>query len=196
MPTQPTFTMIATRRSLNQIHYLIDQSGRRMENIDEIQNHCIGFYTALFGNIATPLSQESIAMIYSFAKFKCDVSMQDMLSKPVTLEEIKGELFAMPSNKSPGPDGYTAEFFKKMWKAYGIKFSTAITEFFSSGKLLKQWNCTSITLVPKKPNADRISDFRPISCCNVLYKVISKLLARRLEHILPQWISPSQSAFV
>lgn len=69
-------------------------------------------------------------------------------------------------------------------------------EFFSSGQILKQWNWTTITLIPKIVNAERVTDFRPISCCNILYKVISKILARRLEKILPDMISPNQSAFV
>lgn len=54
----------------------------------------------------------------------------------------------------------------------------------------------AITFVLKKPGADKITEFRPISCCNVLYKVISKILARRLEHLLSLWISLSQYAFV
>lgn len=122
--------------------------------------------------------------------------MKEMLGKPIIREEIKAEFFALPSNKTPGPDGFMAEFFKKMWPAIGMEFLDAVSEFFSSGRILTQWNSTTITLVPKKQTAERITVFRPISCCNVLYKVISKLLARRLERILPYWISPFQSAFV
>lgn len=114
----------------------------------------------------------------------------------VTPEEIKREVFALPANKTPGPDGYTGEFFRKTWNILGDDFTSAVLEFFRSGKLLKQWNCTAISLVPKKLGADRIGDFRPISCCNVVYKVVSKILARRLETLLPEMISNSQSAFV
>lgn len=71
-----------------------------------------------------------------------------------------------------------------------------VQEFFVSGKNLKQWNSTAVTLIRKKPSASKISEFRPISCCNTLYKVISKLLANRLKQILPSIISNSQSAFI
>lgn len=71
-----------------------------------------------------------------------------------------------------------------------------VNEFFTSGCLLQQWNSTIISLVPKKPNATMISDFRPISCCNSVYKVISKLLAKRLKVVLPQIISNVQSTFI
>lgn len=71
-----------------------------------------------------------------------------------------------------------------------------VNEFFTSGCLLQQWNSTIISLVPKKPNATMISDFRPIFCCNSVYKVISKLLAKRLKVVLPQIISNVQSTFI
>lgn len=71
-----------------------------------------------------------------------------------------------------------------MWDEIGRELTEAVEEFFISGQLLQQWNNTAITLVPKKPNADKITDFRLVSCCNMVYKVISKLLARRLELIL------------
>ncbi|GFY92706.1 pyruvate decarboxylase-2 [Actinidia rufa] len=73
---------------------------------------------------------------------------------------------------------------------------TAVKEFFVSGKLLKQLNHAVIALVPKLASASRVEEFRPIACCNVIYKVISKILAARLSPILESLIDPGQSAFV
>lgn len=78
----------------------------------------------------------------------------------------------------------------------GDEVTKAILEFFRKGNLLKQFNATMNTLIPKKEGADRISDFRPISLCNVFYKVISKLIARRLQDILPLMISNLHFTFV
>ena len=66
----------------------------------------------------------------------------------------------------------------------GNQFCQAVKEFFSSGSLLKQINHTTVVLIPKNAHASVVTDYRPISCCNVLYKVISKILATRMVPVL------------
>ncbi|KAG7587392.1 Reverse transcriptase domain [Arabidopsis thaliana x Arabidopsis arenosa] len=119
-----------------------------------------------------------------------------MLTNEVSEEEVRKVLFAMPVNKSPGPDGFTCEFFKESWSIVGKDFVVAIQSFFKKGFLPKGVNSTILALIPKKKEAKVMKDYRPISCCNVLYKVISKILANRLKTILPKFISPNQSAFI
>jgi hypothetical protein len=72
----------------------------------------------------------------------------------------------------------------------------AVKNFFQSGRLLKQLNHTFIALIPKVEGAVSVNQFRPISLCNVIYKLISKILASRLKTMLPKFISPWQGAFV
>ncbi|KAM1735540.1 hypothetical protein ACFX12_014001 [Malus domestica] len=122
--------------------------------------------------------------------------MVNPLCCEVTRDEIKDVCFFMNPNKAPGPDGFNGMFFRKAWPVIGGDIIRAVKEFFSSGKLLKEFNTTIITLVPKVPNPSTMGDFRPISCCNTMYKIISKVLANRLKSILPHIISKSQTAFV
>ncbi|KAK0583831.1 hypothetical protein LWI29_003604 [Acer saccharum] len=79
-----------------------------------------------------------------------------------------------------------------MWHIVGDDVINAVQEFFRTGLLLKELNATILTLVPKVPNPSKMMDFRLISCCNTLYKII----ANRIKPCLPGIISPSQSAFV
>jgi len=118
------------------------------------------------------------------------------LLKEVTSEEIKEALFSIGNDKAPGPDGYSALFFKRAWDIIGVQMCDAVKEFFISGSLLKQMNHTLIALVPKSSHANSVGDFRPIACCNVIYKVISKILVARLRPVLGGIINLSQSAFV
>ena len=72
----------------------------------------------------------------------------------------------------------------------------AISQFFENGKMLKSWNNTTITLIPKVPNPLHPGDFRPISCCHVLYNCISKLICSKLKLVLDFLIDQAQGAFV
>ncbi|XP_010430851.1 PREDICTED: uncharacterized protein LOC104715105 [Camelina sativa] len=123
-------------------------------------------------------------------------SDKQLLTHDVTNEEIRRVLFSMPSSKSPGPDGFTTEFFKESWSIVGEDFLVAVQSFFQTGFLPKGVNSTILALIPKKKKAKVMKDYRPISCCNVIYKVISKILANRLKIILPKFITPNQSVFV
>lgn len=91
------------------------------------------------------------------------------LRKPVIEEEIRRTIFGMKNNKAFGPDGFTAKFFKRAWPVVGGDVAAAIRSFFDSSQLLKEVNATILTLVPKKINPSTMGDFRPISCCNLIY---------------------------
>ena len=188
--------MVVSRRAINQIHYLLDGAGNRLSDTGEIKLHCVSYFEELFGASTTALTATSQAQISSFTSFRCSDADRTLLTAPVTPADVKQEVFALPANKTPGPDGYSGEFYRKTWDIIGEDVTRAVLEFFRSGKLLKQWNCTAVSLIPKKVGADKLVDYRPISLCNVVYKVISKILAMRLQAITPHMVSNTQSAFI
>nr|GEU68753.1 hypothetical protein [Tanacetum cinerariifolium] len=105
----------------------------------------------------------------------------EFMVREVTNTEIKEAIFSMRDDKAPGPDGFTSAFFKKAWDVVGINVTNVIQDFFINGKLLKEINHTIISLVPKVSTLARINDYRPISCCDVLFKCISKIIGNRIK---------------
>jgi hypothetical protein len=129
---------------------------------------------------------------------KIMLAMNTSLLQPYTSAEIREALFQMNPTKAPGPDGngMNALFYQKFWHIIGNDVTKAIIEFFQSGKMLKSINYTHIALIPKVKAPESMTQFRPISLCNVMYKIISKVLANRLKLVLNHVISGNQSAFV
>jgi hypothetical protein len=118
------------------------------------------------------------------------------LIKEFVVEEFKDALFSMHSDKAPGPDGLNPAFYKQFWELCGKEIFQASKEWLLQGRLPKNLNNTNIVLIPKVENLTSMKDLRPISLCNVLYKIISKVLANRLKPLLTRYISIEQSAFV
>ncbi|XP_010495633.1 PREDICTED: uncharacterized protein LOC104772751 [Camelina sativa] len=159
-----------------------------------IKNACVDFYTSLFGTSnPTPCLQ---ACIESIHPFRCTEAQRECLERPFTPAEIKAEFFALPRDKIPGPDGYTGEFFRHCWGIVGEEVTAAVLNFFTHGKMEPSWNSTAVSMIAKVSNAETVGDYRPISCLNSVYKVISKLLARRLQILLPDMIQENQTAFI
>ena len=117
--------------------------------------------------------------------------MQEYLSRDYSADEIKAALFQMGPTKAHGPDGMNALFYQKFWYIVGDDVITAMLDFLNSSLMLLEINYTHIVLIPKIKVPKKILDYRPISLYNVIYKIISKVLANRLKFILPYLISPS-----
>ncbi|GJX07985.1 RNA-directed DNA polymerase, eukaryota, reverse transcriptase zinc-binding domain protein [Tanacetum coccineum] len=98
-----------------------------------------------------------------------ELDTQDALymTRAITRQEIKEALFSMGNDKAPGPDGYTSAFFKEAWDIIADDVTSAVSEFFINGRLLKELNHTIIALIPKVRYHARVNDYRPISYCNV-----------------------------
>jgi hypothetical protein len=112
-------------------------------------------------------------------------------------EEVWNTIKALPSDKAPGPDGYTGRFYKKAWPVVKGDFMAAINRLLHGDiSKLHLLNSAYVTLLPKKNEALEVTDFRPISLIHSFAKIVTKLLATRLAPRLPVLVSKNQSAFV
>ena len=105
-------------------------------------------------------------------------------------------MFSIHPEKAPGPDGFSVCFFQSNWSTVGPIIVKETQEFFRTGVLPEQINNTPVRLIPKAQSPKMVSDYRPIALCNVVYKLISKILTLCLKPILHSIISETQSAFV
>ena len=105
----------------------------------------------------------------------------EMLACMPSVEEIKDAVFSLGSHKALGPDGMLVHFYKCYWNVIRGEIVEVVSSFFSKGYILKEINRTFIALIPKGSNVASVNQFRPIILCNVLYKIISKLLVNRLK---------------
>jgi hypothetical protein len=108
------------------------------------------------------------------------------------LSTLKG--FA--NSKSPGPDGWTVEFFLEFFDILGHNILEAVEESIIKGKIIGALNATFITLIPKSDKPESFDGFRPISLCNLLYKVISKIIAVRIKVFFSKGITKEQFGFL
>ncbi|XP_060178008.1 uncharacterized protein LOC132607942 [Lycium barbarum] len=100
-----------------------------------------------------------------------------------------------PSFMNNGPT-LTRKQQLKAWPMTGEEVSEAVMQFFLNKKMYRATNCTIVTLNPKVENPSTVKEFRPISCYTILYKLISKMLASRLQTVMDSIIGNSQAAFV
>jgi len=154
----------------------------------------LAFYKDLLGK-APSHNQAIDASIISHGAILSQ-EQQIGLSKPFTDLDIKEAIFSIPNHKSPGPDGFSSSFFKSSWCTTGPMVCAIVRQFLRTRHMPLFLSATKLILLPKVANPHNASDFQPISCCNVLYKVITKLLSSTLKAVLPDLINQSQGAFV
>nr|GFA40954.1 RNA-directed DNA polymerase, eukaryota, reverse transcriptase zinc-binding domain protein [Tanacetum cinerariifolium] len=121
---------------------------------------------------------------------------RDKLEREVTIEEIKTTVWNYGTDKSPGPDGFTFDFYRQLWSTIDKDVYAAFIHFFINGDIPAGCNSSFIALILKVPDANLDKDFRPISLIGSIYKIIAKILTNRLINILGDIVSEVKSAFV
>ncbi|KAL0329413.1 UNVERIFIED_CONTAM: Retrovirus-related Pol polyprotein from type-1 retrotransposable element R2 [Sesamum radiatum] len=161
----------------------------------DVTDEFVSYFQTLLGGTRVQRDID-LNFLQSDLKYCLTIEEADTICAPITLTEINDATFDIDEDNAPGPDGYTSGFFKASWSVVGNDISAAVGEFFTTGRLLKQVNATLLVLIPKVQIPSQVSDFRPISCCNVIYKIISKIIVKRMQRVLHLLIDYSQNAFI
>ena len=172
------------------------ENGIIVTDHQEIKQEAKRFFSDLLNLCLEDYKGTTVEELRDLMGFRCSLEDCSVLEADVTEEETQRVMFAMKTNKSPGPDGFPCEFFKLTWPILGRDFVVAIQSVFKFGFLPKGVNSTILALILKKTDSMVMKDYRPIACFNVLYKVVSKILANRLKKLLPSIISENQSTFI
>uniref|UniRef100_A0A803QG04 Reverse transcriptase n=1 Tax=Cannabis sativa TaxID=3483 RepID=A0A803QG04_CANSA len=184
----------SSRKKTNLIRKLTLDDGSVISNIAAIEAEICRFYSTLFHSQGS--SRDAVNLILSAVNSRLTAQQFASLESPFTSEEIRTALFQLSGDKAPGSDGLNAYFYQKNWSTLGGNLCAALLDILNNNASMASINKTLIVLIPKKSNASSLKDFRPISLCSTLYKIVSKTIANRIKPIMENIISPTQSAFL
>lgn len=179
------------RKRHNQLKRLKDREGNWHESKEEIKHIITEYFSDLFKS-----SQPTEKLTERERVETVTEEQNQELLLPVTSKEVKCAVFSMHPDKSPGHDGLNPGFFQAYWHIVGADIVKFCQQFFQTGELPEGINRTLVCLIPKVKQPKQMGDLRPISLCNVLFRILSKVMANRLKICLPTLISEQQSAFV
>jgi ribonuclease HI len=180
------------RRRVNTIKRIVDGGGRDLTKVEDISAAFVSYYTGLFTTEGTAGMEDFTMGVQA----RVTDAMNERLVRRFEECEVDHALAQMHPLKSPGPDGFSASFYQNSWSVVRTDVCNAVLQFLNNGQFDNEINTTNIALIPKKKNPSCVVEFRPISLCNVVYKLIAKVLANRLKRVLGEIISPTQSAFI
>ncbi|KAK1692879.1 hypothetical protein QYE76_009576 [Lolium multiflorum] len=193
-PSSATPAPVANgRRRKCNITSLVTESGT-ITDPKIIQKHVYDFYRSLLGS--------SAARMCGLAPDTWDrlsrVSEEENVNLALTFSESELEAIVkdMKTDTAPGPDGFPVVFFKRFWPQVKLGILHILNDFVLGRIDISRLNFGILSLIPKVPGADQITQYRPIALINVIFKIVSKAYASRLDPVAHRILSPNQTAFV
>jgi hypothetical protein len=183
---------MSQKKQRSQILRVKDSAGRWCSTKKDVETAFMSYFSKLF----TAGTEVEMEASLDAVDTRITREMNQKLLVDFFEEEILAALNQMSPMKALGPDGFSACFYQANWATVKQEVCSAILHFLNTGDLDCQINTTFIALIPKVQCPESVMEFRPISLCNVIYKLISKVLANRLKLVLLDIISCSQSAFI
>jgi len=186
-------TITVIRRRFNRVNALKNEDGTWSTNPGHVQQLVVGHFQKLF----TEEAQQSMETMLPGNAFPLlDRSLMQILEGTFSSQDVYSALKDMQPFKAPGPDGFHAFFFQRYWPVVQEEVCRTVLNVLHGYPMPRGLNDTFVVLIPKVPNPETVTQFRPIGLCNVIYKLITRCIVNRLKLVLPYLISPMQSSFV
>eukprot|EP00253_Pinus_taeda_P035654 PITA_35654 len=183
------------RKSTNTIWSLKDEEGRLVKTFTDLSGLGQRHFQRIFSDSGEATIAEVMRTTQCFPRL-IEEDEADELSAPVSKVEVEAAMKNMGKEKIPSPDGWTIELFLHFFDLIGSDITEVVEELRRKGEIYRPFNSTFIALIPKKDEPETFEDFRPISICNCIYKIIAKVIAIRLVPILSRNISMEQFSFL
>ncbi|KAM6549548.1 hypothetical protein CsatB_021224 [Cannabis sativa] len=183
--------MASSRKRHNQIQKLKNDNGEWVNWDNGLPTVVTNYFNGLF-HASGSACQEIVDSVDTRVSSFANIELQQHISE----EEVKKAVFQMHPDKSPGPDGMTPAFYQKCWSIVGRDVVETVRSFFRSGDFEQNCGDANIVLIPKTKNPSDMTQLRPIALCNVLYKIITKVMVNRMKPFMDEIITENQSAFI
>jgi exonuclease III len=185
----------SARRSKKQLWDIEQEDGITYHAQEEIKVAAVNHFNAFF---QVPIEPSLNAQVELAGRFPNMVTAEEALAleSPCTKEEILSVLKGFKKEKSPGPDGWSVELYLHFFDIMGQDLLDVVEDARLRGVINPLLNSTFLVLIPKSNHPKQFKDFRPISLCNLCYKLISKIIANRIRPILSKALSEEQLGFL
>jgi len=180
------------RKRKNTITNIQDHSGTTWQDNTKLHSIFLDYFQNIFDSSYDYFDNT----IYDVVNNMISTQDYNFLNTPFTALEVKEASRNIKANFAPGPDGLTALFYHQYWEIIGPDILDYVLNILNNEGSIKDINHTYISLIPKVKTPIKPEEFRPISLCNVILKIITKTLANRIKQILPNIVHKNQSAFL
>jgi len=179
----------------NNIAFINNIQGERLEKHEDIEQEFREYFQEALKQQAGTRSTAIQSITQHIPKIITEDHNQNLLQQ-VSMHEVEEAMAQLKDGKAPGLDGFTSNFFHEFWELINTEVWELVEESRSMHWILPSLNSTFITLVPEGEESNTPDKYRLIAICNVIYKLISKVVANRLKPLLPLLILLEQTGYV